>query len=244
MDRDKRWDRMQQAYDLIVEGQAPHHADTGVDAVKPAYGRDETDEFINPTTVGDEARIRDQDSVICFNFRPDRMRQLVRALAARSFDDFDRDGRAPSSGWHMASYDEAGPTRWPSRGAPPTTLASVSPTRGSASSTWPRPRSTPHVTYFFNGGDEDPLQRRGPRARALAARRRHLRPQARDERPGRGRRRPFWRETSYGFVIINFANPDMVGHTGVIPAAVKAVETVDAASAEVVAAVQARAAPA
>jgi len=95
MDRDKRWDRTQQAYDLIVEGEAPHHADSGVDAVKQAYARDETDEFITPTLVGDEARIRDQDSVICFNFRPDRMRQIVRALAEPAFDEVDRRGRAP-----------------------------------------------------------------------------------------------------------------------------------------------------
>src|SRR5271163_357247 len=85
MDRDRRWDRTQRAYDLIVHGQAPQHAASGPDAVAAAYERGETDEFIEPTLVGEEATIRPGDSVIAFNFRPDRMRQLTRALAEPSF---------------------------------------------------------------------------------------------------------------------------------------------------------------
>ena len=83
MDRDNRWDRTQKAYDLLVHGKAEHHADSGVEAVRAAYGRDETDEFITTTTVGEEATIRSGDSVIAFNFRPDRMRQITaRSTAA------------------------------------------------------------------------------------------------------------------------------------------------------------------
>ena len=81
MDRDRRWERTARAYEMLVHGQAPYHADSGEQAVREAYERGETDEFIEPTLVGAEARIRPGDSVLCFNFRPDRMRQLVRALA-------------------------------------------------------------------------------------------------------------------------------------------------------------------
>ncbi len=85
MDRDRRWERTQRAYDMLVKGQAPYRADSGEQAVGNAYKRGETDEFIEPTLVGEEAQIRPGDSVICFNFRPDRMRQLTRALAEPGF---------------------------------------------------------------------------------------------------------------------------------------------------------------
>ena len=81
MDRDKRWERIEKATDLLLEGKAPYRADSGADAVRAAYVRGETDEFIEPTLVGDEARVRPGDSVICFNFRPDRMREIVTKLA-------------------------------------------------------------------------------------------------------------------------------------------------------------------
>lgn len=97
MDRDKRWERVQQAYDLLVHGVAAHHADSAAQAAEAAYARDETDEFITATTVGEEARIRPGDSVLAFNFRPDRMREITLALADPSFDEVDRRGRRRSS---------------------------------------------------------------------------------------------------------------------------------------------------
>jgi len=242
MDRDKRWDRTQQAYDLIVGGRAPHHADTGVAAVKQAYERDETDEFITPTLVGDEARIRDQDSVVCFNFRPDRMRQIVRALAEPAFDEVDRCGRTPIARLAtMASYEEdwSYPVAFPQE-RPKATLASVLADRGIRQLHVAETEKYAHVTYFFNGGDEAPHSGED----------RELVPSPRDvptydhkpEMSAQAAADAFvrhWQEGGYGFGIINFANPDMVGHTGVIPAAVKAVETVDGCLAEVVAAVEA-----
>jgi 2,3-bisphosphoglycerate-independent phosphoglycerate mutase len=242
MDRDKRWDRTQRAYDAIVRGEAPFHADRGVDAVKQAYGRDETDEFIQPTLVGKEARIRDQDSVICFNFRPDRMRQIVRALAEPEFDEIDRRGRAPIERLTtMAEYQEdwTYPVAFPPA-RPAVTLASVLADRGVEQLHVAETEKYAHVTYFFNGGDEAPH----------AGEDRELVPSARDvptydhkpEMSARDAADAFvrhWRENGYGFGIINFANPDMVGHTGVIPAAVKALETVDACLREVVEAVRA-----
>ncbi|MDQ6810275.1 MAG: 2,3-bisphosphoglycerate-independent phosphoglycerate mutase, partial [Actinomycetota bacterium] len=96
MDRDRRWERTQRAYDLLVHGRAEHHADSGEEAVGLAYARGETDEFIEPTLVGAEARIGPKDSVIAFNFRPDRMRQLTRALAEPGFGE---DAAEQLPGW-------------------------------------------------------------------------------------------------------------------------------------------------
>jgi 2,3-bisphosphoglycerate-independent phosphoglycerate mutase len=93
MDRDRRWDRIQLAYDLLVHGRAEHRAKTGQEAAQGAYERGETDEFIKPVLVGEsDARIRPGDSVVAFNFRPDRMRELTRALADPGFDEVDRGG--------------------------------------------------------------------------------------------------------------------------------------------------------
>src|SRR3712207_7963441 len=110
MDRDKRWDRTQKAYDLLVHGRGEHHADTAQDAVRAAYDRDETDEFVSPTTVGEEGRIRPGDGVLALNFRPDRMRQITRALADPAFADVDRGG-APAVERYvtMTEYEESWP---------------------------------------------------------------------------------------------------------------------------------------
>src|SRR6185312_7304209 len=110
MDRDKRWERAQLAYDLLVHGRGQHAAASGVDAVRAAYERDETDEFIAATTVGDEARIRPGDSVIAFNFRPDRMREITLALADPSFAEVDRGGAPPVQRYAtMTEYHEGWP---------------------------------------------------------------------------------------------------------------------------------------
>src|SRR3954451_5303501 len=230
MDRDKRWDRTQRAYDLLVDGEAPFSANSGVDAVKQAYGRDETDEFVQPTLVGGEARIRSQDSVICFNFRPDRMRQMVTKLAEHV-------ERLVT----MARYEEDWdfPVAFPPR-RPGATLPAVLAERGIHQLHVAETEKYAHVTYFFNGGDE----------KAQEGEDRELVPSARDvltydhkpEMSAREAAEAFvrrWQDNGYGFGIINFANPDMVGHTGVIEAAVTAVETVDACLGDVVEAVRA-----
>jgi 2,3-bisphosphoglycerate-independent phosphoglycerate mutase len=242
MDRDSRWDRVERAYDLLVHGRAPHRAATGADAVRAAYDRGETDEFIEPTLVGDEGRIRPGDSAVCFNFRPDRMRQLVRALAEPAFPAFDRGGaRAVERMVTMTEYEEG----WPYPVAfpphrPATTIGEVIAAAGARQLHVAETEKYPHVTYFFNGGAEDPL----------AGERRELVPSPRDvptydhrpEMSARQAARAFveaWREDRPRFAIINFANPDMVGHTGVIPAAVSGIEAVDECLGEVVDAVHA-----
>jgi 2,3-bisphosphoglycerate-independent phosphoglycerate mutase len=247
MDRDRRWERTQRAYDMLVHGRAPHHAPSGEQAVLDAYKRGETDEFIEPTLVDGDARIRPGDSVIGFNFRPDRMRQLTRALAEPGFGAgaeelpgwAGRGGAAPMRCTTLTRYEEG----WPypvvfSPEHPAVTLSSALARAGASQLHVAETEKYAHVTYFFNGGDEAPL----------AGERRELVPSPRDvptydhkpqmsAREAAGAFVAAWREDRPRFGIINFANADMVGHTGVIAAAVQAIETVDECLGEVVAAV-------
>ena len=229
MDRDERWERTDKAVALMVDGEGDHHADSGEAAVRAAYDRDETDEFITATTVGEEARIRPQDAVVAFNFRPDRMRQLTSRLS-------DRVARYTC----LAEYDE----RWdlpvafpPER--PSETIAHVIAAGGHGQLHVAETEKYPHVTYFFNGGEERPYE----------GERREVAPSPRDvatydlapamsAQAAADRFVEAWREDGPQFGVINFANADMVGHTGVIPAAVEAVETVDAQLARIVEVVQ------
>jgi 2,3-bisphosphoglycerate-independent phosphoglycerate mutase len=256
MDRDRRWERTQRAYDMLVHGHAPHRADSGEQAVQDAYRRGETDEFIEPTLVGEEARIRPGDSVIAFNFRPDRMRQITRALAEPGF------GEAPASaggeelpGWEgrggaapvarymtLTRYEEDWdyPVAF-SPEHPQSTLPEALEAAGATQLHVAETEKYAHVTYFFNGGDETPM---GGERRELVASVRDV--PTYDHAPqmsARGAADAFvgaWREDGPTFGIINFANADMVGHTGVIPAAVIAVETVDECLGRVVDAVHER----
>ncbi|MEV4420364.1 2,3-bisphosphoglycerate-independent phosphoglycerate mutase [Patulibacter sp. NPDC049589] len=246
MDRDQRWDRVQQAYDLLVHGTAFHHADTAVQAVKDAYDRGETDEFVAATSVGDEATIRPGDAVIVTNFRPDRVREITRALAEPGFTDIDRgeveghpDGEpvvAVGDYVCMTTYkaDWPYPVAFPPR-LPEVTLADVIEAAGAAQVHVAETEKYPHVTYFFNGGIEDEHRREYrdvvPSPRDVATY---------DEKPQMSAREAadafirLWGENEPRFGIINFANPDMVGHTGSIPAAVTAIEFVDGCLADVV----------
>jgi 2,3-bisphosphoglycerate-independent phosphoglycerate mutase len=243
MDRDKRWDRVKLAYDLLVHGRAEHRAERAGDAARAAYERDETDEFITPTLVGEEALIRPGDSVLGLNFRPDRMREITSALADPGFDAFDREGAGVVRRYTMMTEYEEG---WPYPVAflpdrPRTTLSAVIAARGERQLHVAETEKYPHVTYFFNGGEESPY----------AGERRELVPSARDvptydykpQMSAPAAADAFvtaWRTNPAGgfrFGIINFANADMVGHTGVIPAAITAVETVDRCLGEVVHAV-------
>ncbi len=265
MDRDRRWERTQRAYDMLVHGRAPHHAASGEQAVRDAYERGETDEFIEPTLVGEEARIRATDSVLCFNFRPDRMRQIVRALAEPGFGadagesaaavaavaGVEGGGRVEGAakvgaeqlpGWNgrggappvsrlatLTEYEEG--WRYPVAFAPQRpaiTISHVIALHGAKQLHVAETEKYPHVTYFFNGGEETPY----------GGERRELVPSPRDvptydHKPQMSAREAAaafvaaWHEDRPEFGIVNFANADMVGHTGVIGAAVAAVETVD-----------------
>ena len=231
MDRDSRWDRIEAAHELLVNGTADHHAESGAQAAADAYDRGETDEFIAPTTVGDEARIRPTDSVLAFNFRPDRMRELTEKLA-----------HDPARYTTMTEYVEGWPYPVlfpPAR--PEVTLAQVVSEAGLAQLHVAETEKYPHVTYFFNGGEEEAYP---GETRALVPSPREVTTyDAKPEMSAREATEAFeehWRDDEPAFAIINFANPDMVGHTGVIEAAVTAVETVDECLGRVVAAVEAR----
>src|SRR3954463_12326520 len=157
MDRDKRWDRTKLAYDALVHGRgdAPD-ASSGVEAVRAAYERDETDEFIKPTVVGEEGRIRDGDAVLFFNFRPDRARELTRAIAEPDFDEFDR-GDAPRVEFaSLTQYQEDWnyPVAFPPD-RPSITLASHLASLGKSQLHVAETEKYAHVTYFFNGGEEE-----------------------------------------------------------------------------------------
>jgi len=243
MDRDRRWERTQRAYDMLVHGRAPHHAESGEQAVQDAYRRGETDEFIEPTLVGAEACIRPGDSVIAFNFRPDRMREITRALAEPSFTEIDRGG-AEAIGRYttLTSYeaDWSYPVAF-SPEHPQTTLPEVLAGVGATQLHVAETEKYPHVTYFFNGGDEAPM--RGERRELVASPRDVPTYDHKPQMSAREAAAAFvgaWREDAPTFGVINFANADMVGHTGVIPAAVSAIETVDACLGEVVRAVHER----
>jgi 2,3-bisphosphoglycerate-independent phosphoglycerate mutase len=242
MDRDQRWERIALAYDLLVHGAAEHTADSGPEAAREAYERDETDEFIKPVLIGEEARIRPGDSVVGINFRPDRMREISRALADPGFDEIDRGGVDPVERYTtMTQYEEdfPYPIAFPPE-RPEITISAVIAERGARQLHVAETEKYPHVTYFFNGGEEQPYE----------GERRELVPSPRDvptydykpEMSAREAAAAFvdaWQQDAPTFGIINFANSDMVGHTGVIPAAVTAVETVDECLARVVEAVHA-----
>jgi 2,3-bisphosphoglycerate-independent phosphoglycerate mutase len=242
MDRDRRWDRIQRAYDLLVHGRAGHRADTGPAGARAAYARGETDEFISPVLVGQEARIRPGDSVIAFNFRPDRMREISRALADPACEEVDRAGAEPVTQYvTMTRYEDdfSFPVAFTPQ-HPTTTLPTVVAGERRRQLHVAETEKYAHVTYFFNGGEEEPCD----------GERRILVPSARDvptydHKPEMSASQiaaafvDAWRDDAPSFGVINFANADMVGHTGVIDAAKIGIQTVDRCLGQVIDAVQA-----
>jgi 2,3-bisphosphoglycerate-independent phosphoglycerate mutase len=217
MDRDKRWERTERALAALVEGDGQTGRDP-VAEVRRSYERDVTDEFIEPVVVEGRSRLAPEDSVVFFNFRPDRARQLTQKLLASGFDvttmtryrgDFD----AP------VAFDEQEVT-----GTLAETLAEHGVRQLHAAET----EKYAHVTYFFNGGREEDWP---GETRILVPSPRDV--PSYDHKPEMSARElaaevvAALAADDYGFAVVNFANPDMVGHTGSIPAAVRAVETVD-----------------
>jgi 2,3-bisphosphoglycerate-independent phosphoglycerate mutase len=219
MDRDRRWDRTELTMKALVDGEAEFTAESGEAAVRAAYERDETDEFIKPTLVGEEGRIRPGDQVIFFNFRPDRARQLTEALSKVP------DLRITTLTEYHEDWDH--PVAFPQE-RPEVTLASTLAARGLSQLHVAETEKYAHVTYFFNGGEEEPYEGED---RCLVDSPRDV--PTYDHKPEMSAREATdafverWSAGDYAFGIINYANPDMVGHTGVIEAAVKGVETVD-----------------
>ncbi|MGH2991019.1 MAG: 2,3-bisphosphoglycerate-independent phosphoglycerate mutase [Solirubrobacterales bacterium] len=241
MDRDHRWERTKLAYDAIAHAEGLR-ARTALDAVRSSHERGAMDEFVRPTVIGDYDGAADGDAALFLNFRPDRARQLVRSVAEPGFDEFPR-GSAPSvEVATMTQYQDGWgyPVAFPPRD-PDVTLASVLAARGERQLHVAETEKYAHVTYFFNGGREQEWE---GEERCLVDSPRDV--PTYDHRPEMSAEaaadafRQRWERDSYRFGIINFANPDMVGHTGIIPAAVSAVEAVDRCLGAVLEAVRGR----
>jgi 2,3-bisphosphoglycerate-independent phosphoglycerate mutase len=231
MDRDKRWDRVALAYGAIAEAEGPRFADAAA-AVADAYGDGVTDEFIKPAVIGDYAGIKDGDGVLCFNFRADRVREILGALLDPGFSGFARPrtiGFAAAAGMtqYSADLDRLLLTIFP-----PETLTNVlGEAVANAGLTQLRMAETekyPHVTYFLNGGREEPypgeerIMVPSPKVATYDLQPEMSAPELTDaavKAIGSGK---------FDLIVLNYANPDMVGHTGSLAAAIKAVETVDA----------------
>lgn len=234
MDRDKRWERVEAAYKAIALGEGKK-ANSAIEAIKQSYEINETDEFIKPTVIfkGSEpvGTIKDGDSVIFFNFRADRARELTTALTDKSFSAFKRDEMPELSSFvTMTLYDETFP--FPAA-FPPVQLScilgEVLSKNGLKQLRIAETEKYAHVTYFFNGGEEASFEGEDrvliPSPRDVATY--DLKPEmsafiVTDEVIKR------LDNSEYDFILLNFANPDMVGHTGKMDAAIKACEAIDA----------------
>jgi 2,3-bisphosphoglycerate-independent phosphoglycerate mutase len=244
MDRDKRWDRVERAYDLLQLGEAPFHAPSAVAALEAAYARNENDEFVQPTAVhapGDApVRMHDGDVVVFMNFRADRARQITRAFVADDFDGFARRARAKLADYVMLTrYADDIPARCAfDNEAPANTFGEYLAALGKSQLRIAETEKYAHVTFFFSGGREQPF----------AGEERILVPSPKvatyDLKPEMSavevtdRLVDAIRSRRFDAIICNYANGDMVGHTGVFEAAVKAVETLDACLGRIVAAVR------
>jgi 2,3-bisphosphoglycerate-independent phosphoglycerate mutase len=231
MDRDRRWDRTQLAYDLLVHGRGTPATDPEA-AIAAAYERGETDEFIKPIVLVQDgvpiAPMRDGDAVLCFNYRSDRMRQIVRALAVPGFDGFAVRDRPALELVTMTQYDQTFPFL---QAFPPFSLARVlAEVLAGQRRTQFRTAETekyPHVTYFFNAGCEPPFP---GEERLLVPSPKVPTYDLQPEMSADGVTDVLCDALARGdhdFFLCNYANADMVGHTGVPPAVIAAVETVD-----------------
>ncbi len=243
MDRDNRWDRVEKAFRALTLGEGVEAIDP-VAAIHASYAQDVTDEFMLPTVMMENGRpvttIQDKDSIIFFNFRPDRARELTRAFCADTFDGFDRGAKKELTYVCFTEYDVTIPNKLVAFHKIKLTntfgqfLAAHQKTQARIAET----EKYAHVTFFFNGGVEEPNEGedrilvKSPKVATYDLQPEMSAPQVCDklvEAIGSGK---------YDVIIINFANPDMVGHTGVEAAAVKAVEAVDACVGRAVEAVE------
>jgi 2,3-bisphosphoglycerate-independent phosphoglycerate mutase len=233
MDRDKRWERTKSAYDAIVRGIADTTATSPLDAIRASYQAGTTDEFVKPLVIVDADRraigpIKSGDSVVFFNFRADRMRQLTRAIALPDFDAFERPDRADVDCTTMTVYDRT--FSFPVVFAPQSfhgNLADVIEAHARTNLRLAETEKYAHVTYFFNCGREEPYR---DEDRILIPSQKVATYDLKPEMSAEGITEALVSDVSAGthsVVICNFANADMVGHTGSLPAAIAAVETLD-----------------
>lgn len=239
MDRDKRWERVNTAWDAIVEARATQHAASAAEALAAAYARDENDEFVQPTVVAGGARIEDGDAVVCINFRADRARQLAAAFVQPDFTGFTARRPVLAEFVCLTEYDATLPA---TLAFPPenlaNTLGEVMQAQGKTQLRIAETEKYAHVTFFFSGGrealyaGEDRILIPSPQVATYDLQPEMSCPELTEKLThaiGSGQ---------YDIIVCNIANPDMVGHTGVMAAAVKAAEAVDTALGAIVAAVE------
>lgn len=233
MDRDNRWERVEKAYEAMVNGKGIRE-ENPVEAIEKSYEQEVTDEFVAPTVIVKDGepvgKVKDGDSVIFFNFRPDRAREITRAFCADVFDGFPREKRIHTTYVCFTEYDVTIPNK--SVAFPKTklenTLGEYLAKCGLKQARIAETEKYAHVTFFFNGGVEEPNEGEerilvhSPKVATYDLQPEMSAPEVCDKLV------EAIRSLKYDVIIINFANPDMVGHTGVESAAIKAVETVDA----------------
>ncbi|WP_050603823.1 2,3-bisphosphoglycerate-independent phosphoglycerate mutase [Ruegeria sp. 6PALISEP08] len=240
MDRDNRWERVSEAYDAMIKGQG-RAAQSAHGAVDHAYNQSESDEFITPTVLDGYKGVRDGDGFFCLNFRADRAREILRAIGEPGFFDFDTGSRPKLSALlGMVEYSDGHnaymTTVFPKR-AIVNTLGEWVAKQGLRQFRLAETEKYPHVTFFLNGGKETAEQgedRFMPKSPKVATY--DLQP----EMSAAAVTAKFIEaiEDGYDLIVTNYANPDMVGHTGDLKAAIKACETVDQGLAQVVAALE------
>jgi 2,3-bisphosphoglycerate-independent phosphoglycerate mutase len=242
MDRDNRWERVQRAYDAMLLGKGEPAA-TPEAAVAASYAKGETDEFLAPSVIGDYAGAKDGDGFFCLNFRSDRAREILAALAAPGFDGF-ATGKRPV--WaallgmveYSAGHNEYMTTAYPKRSIS-NTLGEWVAKQGRTQFRLAETEKYPHVTFFLNGGREVPFDgedRAMPKSPKVATY--DLQPEMSAGEVSDHLVAAI--EKGYDLIVVNFANPDMVGHTGSLPAAIKACEAVDQGLGRALAALQAK----
>jgi 2,3-bisphosphoglycerate-independent phosphoglycerate mutase len=241
MDRDNRWDRVEKAYNCLLLGEGKSAPDSAA-AIKNSYEVDDLgDEFVLPCVTGDaDSRIKDNDAVIFFNFRPDRAREIARAIIAPDFDGFTRKKVLNNLYFVcLTRYDDTlpAPIAYPPQSMKEI-LAEVLDKHGIKEFRTAETEKYAHVTFFFNGGVEEPYP---TETRCLVSSPKvatyDLQPEMSAPEVAQKVVEAL-KSQEYGFILVNFANPDMVGHTGILSAAVKAIETIDNCLAQVVATVK------
>jgi 2,3-bisphosphoglycerate-independent phosphoglycerate mutase len=241
MDRDKRWDRVERAWRALVLAEGDR-AEDPIAAIRAAHAAGTTDEFLPPVVLPGHAGMADGDGILCFNFRADRVREILTALLDPGFNSFPRP-RLPrfAAALGMTDYSADLSARMDTLFPPPSMDGLLGETVSAAGRTQLRMAETekyPHVTYFLNGGREEPFPGEerilvpSPKVATYDLKPEMSAPELAEEavkaiRSGR-----------FDLIVLNFANPDMVGHTGSLPAAIRAVETVDSCLARIVAAVR------
>ena len=241
MDRDHRWDRVAAAFATLQDAQGPRFA-TPEAAIRAAYAAGKFDEFVPPAVIGDYGGMRDGDGILCFNFRADRVREILAALLDPGFDAFPRRRVAFAAAAGMTQYS-TDLDRFLATLFPPEALANIlGEVVAAAGRTQLRAAETekyPHVTYFLNGGRETPFPGEdrilvpSPKVATYDLQPEMSAPELTD------RVVAAIASGKYDMIVLNYANPDMVGHTGSLPAAIRAVETVDTALGRVAAAIAA-----